>query len=142
GLGAFAIRHARRHAHPLISLAPLRAQTFSVGFLTGGGLHRLTTGASGFLFPTMFQIGLGKSAFDAGLLMLALAAGDLTMKLRATFLVRRFGLRPLLTVNGVLVAVSTLVVAGFAADTPFWMMCAVLFVAGMSRSQQFTALSA
>jgi EmrB/QacA subfamily drug resistance transporter len=141
-LGGIAVRHARRHEHPLVSLAPLRKQTFSVGFLSGGALHRLTIGASGFLFPTMFQLGLGKSAFDAGLLMLALAAGDLAMKMRATFLVRRFGLRPVLTINGLLVAISTLAVAGFTADTPFWAMCTILFIAGMSRSQQFTALSA
>jgi EmrB/QacA subfamily drug resistance transporter len=141
-LGGIAVQHARRHEHPLVSLTPLRMQTFSVGFLSGGGLFRLTIGASGFLFPTMFQIGMGKSAFDAGLLMLALASGDLAMKMRATFLVRRFGLRPVLTINGLLVAVSTLAVAGFTADTPFWAMCSILFIAGMFRSQQFTALSA
>lgn len=141
-LGALAIRHALRHPHPLISLAPLKVPTFMIGIVTGGGLVRLVVGSSGFLFPTMFQLAYGFDAFNAGLMMLALAAGDLAMKLRASYLVRRFRLRPVLVVNGVLVGAATLLLAAISAATPFWAAFSLMFIAGMVRSQQFTAMGA
>jgi len=141
-LGLAAIRHAVTARHPLLSLAPLKMQTFAVGAFSAGSLFRLTIGASGFLFPTMFQIAFGMNAFDAGLLMLAFAVGDLAMKLRATYFVRRFGLRPVLIVNGLLATAAMAAIILFTAQTPFWVMAVVLVVAGMFRSQQFTALGA
>jgi EmrB/QacA subfamily drug resistance transporter len=141
-LGIFAVRHALRHPHPLISLAPLRVHTFAVGTFSAASLFRMTIGARGFLLPIMFQIGFGFTAFDAGLLLLAFATGDVAMKLRATYFVRTFGVRRLLIGNGLLFVVSIMVLVAFTADTPFWLMSTVMFIGGMFQSQQFTALSA
>ena len=138
----FAVRHVMRHPHPLVSIEPLKIPTFNIAFLSAGSLFRISTGATGFVFPTLFQIGFGYSAFDAGLLMLGFATGDLTMKLRATYFVRRYGLRPVLIWNGLLIVITTLAMVLLYQGMPFWLMFAMMFVAGMSRSQQFTALSA
>ncbi len=141
-LGMLAVRHALHHPHPIISLGPLRVRTFSTGTLTGGGLFRIVIGSSSFLLPTMFQLAYGFDAFNAGLMMFALATGDLLMKFRASYFVRRFRLRPVLIVNGLLVATGTLALAGITAGTPFWGLFALMFFVGMVRSQQFTCLTA
>jgi len=44
---------------------PSHVHTFAVGALSAASFFRMTIGASGFLFPTMFQIGFGLTAFDA-----------------------------------------------------------------------------
>ena len=137
-----AVRHVTHHPHPLVSIEPLKIPTFNIAFLSAGSLFRISTGATGFVFPTLFQIGFGHSAFDAGLLMLGFATGDLSMKLRATYFVRRYGLRPVLIWNGLLIGLSTLVMVLLYEGMPFWLMFGMMFLAGMFRSQQFTALSA
>ncbi len=53
-IGAMAVRHALRHPSPLLGLSLLQLRTFSISFLTAGAPFRLTIGASGFVFPTMF----------------------------------------------------------------------------------------
>jgi len=58
-----------------------------------------------------------------------------------TPLLRRFGFRSVLVANGLLNAVTIAAYAGFTATTSLWLVCLVLFVGGMSRSRQFTALN-
>ena len=50
----------------------------------------------------MFQLAFGLSAFDSGLLVLAVFAGNLAMKPFTTGVMQRWGFRPVLMVNGVL----------------------------------------
>ena len=64
-----------------------------------------------FLLPLMFQIGFGATAFEAGMMLLVYMAGNLAMKSATTPILRRFGFRNVLTVNGMLCA-SALVACG------------------------------
>jgi len=140
-LGALAIRHARRHPHPLLSPAPFRVHTFAVGILRGGVPFRMVVSAGSFLFPMLFQIGLGFNAFLSGLLMAVYATGDLGIKLFVTMIVRRFTFYRVLVVNGVLIALTTLACAAFTPGTPLSVMVVVLVLVGACRSLQFTASS-
>ncbi|MGH7058502.1 MAG: MFS transporter, partial [Acetobacteraceae bacterium] len=56
------------------------------------------------------QLGFGDSAAESGLITFASAAGSLVMKPTATFVIRRFGFRRTLVVNGV-ISVITLAVS-------------------------------
>src|SRR5205085_7303348 len=94
-LMAFEIVHLRRAAHPLVELEALRLPTFAVTIF-GGSLFRMAIGAVPFLLPLMFQVGFGLDAFRAGLLMVAVFAGNLAMKPGTTFILRRFGFRRVL----------------------------------------------
>jgi Na+/melibiose symporter-like transporter len=67
--------------------------------------------------PLFFQLVLGYDAFHAGLLLLALFAGNLLMKIATTQALNTFGFRRILTVNGVLAAISLLACAGFDTST-------------------------
>ena len=138
--GAFAVRHSLRARHPLIALTPLRIQTFATSALTGGTLIRTPFRALGFILPLLFQLGLGMSAFKAGLLLLGYNGGDLLLKSIANQTLRRFGFRSSLVVTTVLTATATATWILFGPGTPFWVIFAVLAVSGMARSILMTAV--
>ncbi len=139
-LGVLAVVHFRRAAAPLIDLATLKIKTFAIT-MSGGSLFRIAISVSPFLLPLMFQVGFGLSAFASGLLMLGLFAGNLGMKTVTTPMLKRFGFRKILIVNGILTSVLILACATLAPQTPKFVILGVLFLNGLCRSMQFTSLS-
>ena len=137
---AFAVTHFRRTAHPMIDLHGLRLPTFAVT-VWGGSLFRMAIGAVPFLLPLMFQLGFGLDAFHAGLLTLAVFAGNLAMKPATTPILRRWGFKRVMIVNGLINAVALFACATFTAQTHAAWIVIVLFIGGMCRSMQFTALN-
>ncbi|OZI64136.1 MFS transporter [Bordetella genomosp. 1] len=137
---ASGVRHLHRTPHPMLSLAALRIPTFAVT-CWGGSLFRMSVGAVPFLLPLMFQVGYGMDAFHAGLLVIAVFAGNLLMKVYTTRVLRRFGFRPTLLVNGLINALALMACAFIGPDTPVAATAVLLFVGGMARSMQFTALN-
>jgi fucose permease len=138
--GAAAWVHLRRTAHPVVDLSAFRIKTFAVA--TGGGsLFRMSIGAVPFLVPLMFQLGFGMNAFRSGLLTLAIFAGNLSMKLVTTPTMKRFGFRCVLIVNGACAALSLAAIGLLTPATPYVWILAVLFVSGLARSLQFTAIN-
>ena len=99
-------------------------------------------GAVPFLLPLMFQLAYGMSAFQSGLITFVAAAGAISMKLGAARLIRRFGFRRLLLVNGLLASASISVMGLLSSATPYLIAISLLFVGGFLRSLQFTALNA
>jgi EmrB/QacA subfamily drug resistance transporter len=140
GLGTLAVVHLRRAPAPLIDLSSLKIKTFAVT-LGGGSLFRMAISVSPFLLPMMFQVGFGLDAFQSGLLMLALFAGNLGMKTVTSPVLRRYGFRSVLIVNGILAALGILACSALAPQTPRIVIIAVLFANGLFRSMQFTSLS-
>ncbi len=136
-LAGLAIRHCKRHANPLLPLSTLSIKTFRATVF-GGSFFRLAISALPFLLPLLFQVGFGLSPVDAGTLVLAVFAGNLAMKPFTTSIMRRYGFRKILLVNGVIGIISILACACFTPATPFWLIAAVLFAGGLSRSMQFT----
>jgi EmrB/QacA subfamily drug resistance transporter len=133
--------HARRRAHPILDLKLLDIETFRSGVI-GGSVFRIGIGSVPFLMPLMLQVGFGLTPFQSGSLTFAAAAGALTMKFTAARILKRFGFKTALLVNGV---ISTGFLAGqglFTPETPHLVILAVLLVAGFFRSLQFTALNA
>ncbi|WP_207455256.1 DHA2 family efflux MFS transporter permease subunit [Azospirillum sp. SYSU D00513] len=134
------VRHARRHPRPLLDLSLLRFQTYRAS-VTSGTLFRIGIGASSLLVPLLLQLGFGFTAFEAGSLTFAGAAGAILMKVAAGPVLRRFGFRRVLIVNGLL---SGLVLMGHALlrpDTPHLLIIGVLLLAGFLRSLQFTGIN-
>ncbi|MGC6373533.1 MFS transporter [Pseudomonas sp. K2I15] len=136
-LGAFAWRHMRRHAQPLLALGVVSVRTFSV-CLCGGSIFRVAISTLPFLLPLMFQLAFGLSAFDAGLLVLAVFAGNLAMKPFTTWVMQRWGFRPVLMINGILGVLAIAACALLDERMSWAMILFILFVGGLSRSMQFT----
>jgi MFS family permease len=130
-----------RRDHPLVDLRTLRIPTFAATDLQAGALIRVGINATPFLLPLMFQVGFGLDAFQAGALVVAYFVGNLVMKMVTTPILRRFGFRSVLIVNGCLAGLSTAACAVLAPTTAYAAIAAILLIAGATRSMQFTALA-
>lgn len=140
-LTALYVRHAGRLRNPILDLRLLRIATYRSGTV-GGSLFRIGVGAVPFLLPLMLQIGFNLTPFESGTLTCAAALGALTMKFTAARILKRFGFRAVLVVNG-LVSAATLGVQGlFTPETPHLVILAILLIGGFFRSLQFTSLNA
>jgi len=133
-------RHARRVSDPVLRFSLLRVRTFrkSVG---GGFVTRLGIGGMPFLLPLLYQLGLGYTPWQAGLLMMPQAAAAMLMKVLSERLLRRLGFRRVLTANTVLLGAT---IAAFAAVRPGAPVAAVLllsFAQGFFSSLQFTSMN-
>lgn len=141
GFGALALQHARRAAHPLLSLTPLRHPSFRATSGSGTILARLPITATMFVIPLLLQSGFGFSAFLAGLLFLGHGGGDLAMKPFMTATFRRFGYRSVLLVSTAAMSAAIAAAAFFTATTPLYLIAAALFVSGAFRSFVMTGIS-
>jgi EmrB/QacA subfamily drug resistance transporter len=140
-LGLLAVRHARRHPHPIVGLAPMQVPTFAITHLNGGLLSRVAISATPFLLPLMLQLAFGLSAVAAGSLVLAYFAGNIGMKLFTTRILQRLGFRTVLLFNALAVAASILACALLEPVRALWVSVVMLVVAGGCRSLQFTAIN-
>lgn len=132
-LSLLTIRHFRRTQQPLLDLDALKVDTFRVSN-AGGALFRAAITAVPFLLPLMFQDAFGWSAATAGLVLIAVFTGNVAVKPLTTLLLRRFGFRMVLMVNGVATAVTFLLCGLLGPDTAMAAVVSVLFVSGVCRS--------
>jgi EmrB/QacA subfamily drug resistance transporter len=139
--GAIAVRHALRHPTPMLDLAAIRIKTFALCTVSAGFLGRASISMTPFLLPLMFQIGFGENALQAGVMLLVYMGGNLAMKSVTTPILRRFGFRDVLRVNGVLCVLSLIACGMLSPRTPIVVIDVVLFVAGLTRSMHFTSTS-
>jgi EmrB/QacA subfamily drug resistance transporter len=137
----WATRHFLRVDNPLLDLSAFRVQTFSISTLSAGTACRVAINATPFLLPLLFQLGFGLSAIAAGGYLLVYFLGNLGMKAVTTPILRRFGFRTVLGVNGLIAALSIVACGFLTPGTPQPVIHALLFAAGLSRSMEFTALN-
>jgi len=139
--GLAAVRHARRCSAPMLDLAAVAVPTFALSTITAGFAARIAISMTPFLLPLMFQIGFGTSPFEAGILLLVYMAGNLAMKSVTTPILHRYGFRNVIRVNGTL-CVAALVACGLLSPSVhIAVVYIVLFVAGMTRSMNFTSMN-
>ena len=139
--GTGAVVHARRHRTPLLDLSAATIPTFALSTLTAGFAARVAISMTPYLLPLMFQIGFGASPFAAGIMLLVYMAGNLSMKSMTTPLLHRFGFRDVIRVNGTLCALSLLACGLLSPSMAAPIVYFALFVAGMTRSMNFTSMS-
>src|ERR1700742_4084555 len=139
GVAAVVAAH-RNPATSLIDLDSMKLKTYSLS-VYGASAFRIAVSVLPFLLPLMFQIAFGLNAFQSGLYLLALFAGDLTMKAFVIQALRRFGFRRLLIVNGIITAGSMALFALLTPATPAFLVVGVLFLHGALRSMQFTCMT-
>ena len=140
-VGWLAVRHLRRAPHPLLDLSSFKVLTFAISTLAAGTIFRVAINATPFLLPLLFQVGFGLSPVDAGLMILAYFLGNLGMKTVTTPTLRRFGFRSVMVVNGIIASASIMACGAISPQTPQALVVALMLIAGLSRSMQFTALN-
>ena len=97
--------HAAGKSFPLLDLSLFRIRTFSTS-VTGSFLTRIGMGGVPFLLPLLYQIGLGLSPVQSGLLIMPQAFASLTTKFSLPKILERFGYRSVLVANTIAVGLT------------------------------------
>jgi len=140
-VGAFALRHLRRHAHPLLDLSVFSIPTFRAG-ISAGSVFRAGAGTLVYLLPLLLQVVFGMTAFLSGILTFATAAGAMSMKLTARPILKRFGFRKAMIGNALISAATLAMCVFFTASTPTLLIFVLLLIGGFFQSFQLTATQA
>jgi EmrB/QacA subfamily drug resistance transporter len=140
GIGLLAVRHMLRAAHPLLDLSAFRVPTFMIA-LRGGVAFRAAISALPFLLPLLFQLAFGLDPLASGLLLLAVFAGNLGMKPGTSTVLNRVGFKTTVLVNGCIAIATIFGCSLLTPDTPKTVIVPLLFVSGLARSMQYTALN-
>ena len=138
--GFLALRHARRHPHPLVGLGAFAVPSFRTT-MTGGFVSRVSISTLPFLLPLLFQVGLGMDPFVSGLMVLWYGLTNLGIKPWTSGILRRHGFRGVLLGNTLVNAAAIAGCALIGPTTPLPVCAVLLALAGASRSMQFTSLN-
>jgi EmrB/QacA subfamily drug resistance transporter len=138
-LTAYGLRAARTE-FPLLRLALFRIRTFRAS-VTGSYVTRLGIGGIPFLFPLLYQVGLGFSPIQSGLLMMPQALAAMSLKLTMPAILRRVGYRGVLISNTMILGLLILLFATIGARTPVWLIVVQAFVFGFFTSLQYTSMN-
>jgi EmrB/QacA subfamily drug resistance transporter len=132
--------HATRTAHPMLRLTLFRLRTFRAA-VGGSFLTRLGIGGIPFLFPLLYQVGLGFTPIQSGLLMMPQALAAISLKLTTPLILARFGYRTVLVSNTLLIGLQILLFATIRSGTPVWLIVGELFCYGFFQSLQYTSMN-
>jgi EmrB/QacA subfamily drug resistance transporter len=138
---AWTVRHLHRTPHPVVSLAPFEHRTFLVATAAGGTFASMCLQSTPFLLPLLFQLALGRSAVDAGALLLPYFLGNLAMKSVTTPILLRLGFRRVLVGAGIGNAGAIAAFAFVGPQTPWLALIALLIFAGCIRSMLLTGIN-
>jgi MFS family permease len=138
-LGAYGL-HTIRTPHPLLRLGLVRIRTFRVA-ITGNMFTRLGIGGIPFLLPLLYQIGLGFTPIQSGLLIMPQALAAMTLKLTMPLILRKFGYRRVLIVNTITLGLTILLFSTIDALTPVWVIVMLAFTYGFLTSLQYTSMN-
>jgi MFS family permease len=132
--------HATRTKFPLLRLTLFRIRTFRAS-VDGSLLTRLGIGGIPFLFPLLYQVGLGFTPIQSGLLMMPQALAAMSLKMTMPGILRRFGYRRVLISNTVIIGLFIVLFSTIGAGTPVWLIVAQVFVFGFFTSLQYTSMN-
>jgi EmrB/QacA subfamily drug resistance transporter len=132
--------HALRQAHPLLRLPLLRIRTFRAA-VSGGFVTRLGIGGIPFLFPLLYQVGLGFTPVQSGLLLMPQAFAAMSLKLTMPRILARFGYRRVLVSNTIMIGAMIALFSTIGLATPVWLVVIEVFAYGFFASLQYTSMN-
>jgi EmrB/QacA subfamily drug resistance transporter len=133
-------RHAVRAAHPLLRLGLFRIRTLRVA-VVGSFVTRLGVGGMPFLLPMLYQVGLGYSPIESGLLILPQSIAAISLKMTMPHLLSRFGYRRVLLANTVLLGLLIGLFATIGPQTSVAVIASQAVAFGFLSSLQFTSMN-
>ena len=132
--------HAARTAFPLLRLDLFGIRTFRAS-VSGSFFTRLGIGGIPFIFPLLYQVGLGFSPIQSGLLMMPQAIAAMSLKLTMQGILTRLGYRVVLISNTVIIGVLIILFATIGSATPVWLVVLLTFCYGFFTSLQYTSMN-
>lgn len=138
-IGAYGM-HGAHEAFPLLNLKLFRIRTFQTA-AAGGFFTRLGIGGVPFLLPLLYQVGLGYTPVESGLLIMPQAAASISMKLIMPRLLNRIGYRGILISNTIIIGGVLILFATIGLRTPAWEIVIFAFFYGGFTSLQYTSMN-
>jgi EmrB/QacA subfamily drug resistance transporter len=132
-----------RAAHtrfPLLRLNLFRVRTFRSA-VSGSFLTRLGIGGMPFLFPLLYQVGLGYTPVQSGLLLMPQAIAAISLKLTMPKILARVGYRGVLVSNTIILGLLIMLFATIGPHTPPWLIVLQAFGFGFFTSLQYTSMN-
>jgi EmrB/QacA subfamily drug resistance transporter len=125
---------------PLLQLGLFRLRTFRAA-VSGSFFSRLGLGGLPFLFPLLYQVGLGYSPVQSGLLVMPQALAAMGLKVIVPRILARLGYRNVLVVNTLTLGVLIMLFATIDVGTPAWRIALQAFILGFFTSTQYTSMN-
>jgi EmrB/QacA subfamily drug resistance transporter len=132
--------HANSLAFPLLELTLFKIRTFRAA-VSGSFLTRLGIGGVPFLLPLLYQVGLGFSPVQSGLLIMPQALAAMAMKTVMPRILSVIGYRWTLISNTIMLGLLLLLFATIGLDTPVWVIVLQAFCYGAFTSLQYTSMN-
>ena len=132
--------HASKTAHPMLDLILFRIRTFRAS-VVGSFVTRLGIGGIPFLFPLLYQVGMGFTPIQSGLMMMPQAIAAMTLKPAMPKILARFGYRAVLISNTLFIGMLILLFATIGRSTPLWIVIIEMLFYGFFTSLQYTCMN-
>ncbi len=133
-------RHALSAEFPLLRLWLFRVRTFRVA-VVGSFATRLGVGGMPFLLPLLYQLGLGYTPVQSGLLIIPQPLAAMSLKLLMPRILNRYGYRQVLIMNTAAIGTIIILFMTVAQGTPVAQILLLAFALGFVSSMQFTAIN-
>ena len=132
--------HARHTAFPLLDLELFKLRTFRAA-VSGSFFTRLGIGGIPFLLPLLYQVGLGLTPIQSGLLIMPQAIAAMSTKMFMPRVLAFIGYRGVLVSNTLILGGLLLLFATIGLHTPIWVIVLLAFVYGAFTSLQYTSMN-
>jgi MFS family permease len=124
----------------LLELKLFGIRTFRAA-VSGSFFTRLGIGGVPFLLPLLYQVGLGFTPIESGLLVMPQAIAAMSMKMIMPRLLSRVGYRGVLISNTLILGILLMVFATIGLRTPVWVILLQAFLYGAFTSLQYTSMN-
>jgi len=138
-LTAYGFR-ATRARFPLLLLKLFCIRTFRSA-VSGSFFTRIGIGGIPFLFPLLYQVGLGYTPIQSGLMLMPQAISAMSLKPLMPKILARLGYRAVLVSNTLIIGLQILLFATIGTATPVWLIAFQTFCFGFFTSLQYTSMN-
>ena len=132
--------YSARAAYPLLDLTLFRIRTFSAA-VSGGFFTRLGMGGVPFLLPLLYQVGLGFTPVQSGLMIMPQSIASLATKFVLPRILNTVGYRAVLVSNTVITGGIIMLFATIVPGTPVWTIVGIALCYGAFQSLQLTTMN-
>jgi EmrB/QacA subfamily drug resistance transporter len=132
--------HGRETRFPLLDLGLFRIRTFRAA-VSGNFFTRLGVGGVPFLLPLLYQVGLGFTPVQSGLLIMPQAIASMSMKVVMSRILTRLGYRGVLLSNTLVIGALLVLFATIGVTTPVWVIVLLALLYGGFTSLQYTSMN-
>jgi EmrB/QacA subfamily drug resistance transporter len=132
--------HAKTLSFPLLDLKLFSIRTFRAA-VYGSFFTRVGIGGVPFLLPLLYQVGLGFTPIQSGLLIMPQAIAALCMKVILRKLISAIGYKWVLIANTMVIGLLLALFSTIGTLTPVWTIVLIAFFYGAFTSLQYTSMN-